>query len=81
MWMLVAVVLDTPIETGLSFESLSECLSAEFEAREETADAFNSWQDWAMSNPEVSGYPDSVPFNQFRLGVLTQYLCIPHTAD
>lgn len=40
-WLLVVIVMNTPIKTDLVFTSLDACLSAEFEMRSQWAEAYN----------------------------------------
>ena len=39
--------------------------------------AFNEWRNWASQNVEISGYPKSQPFQEQRIGIATNYTCIP----
>lgn len=39
-WLLVAIVMNTPVKTDLVFKSLAECLSAETQMRKEWADFY-----------------------------------------
>jgi hypothetical protein len=40
-WLLVVIVLNTPVKTDLVFSSLSDCLSAESQIRKEWAETYN----------------------------------------
>lgn len=40
-WLLVVIVLNTPVKTDLVFDSLSECLSAETQMKKDWADLYN----------------------------------------
>lgn len=40
-WMLVVIVMSTPIKTDLTFNNLSECLSVELKMRKEWAEVYN----------------------------------------
>ncbi|WFE74241.1 hypothetical protein [Roseinatronobacter sp. S2] len=78
-WMLVILVMGgAPVKTGLTFDTLQDCLDAEDAARGEIAEAFNRWRDWAAANSEQSGYPESEPFMTRRIGMQNVATCIPH---
>jgi hypothetical protein len=81
VWMLIAFVAGELVETGLTYESLEACLEAEDAIRREHAEAYNKWLVWAQENPEQSGYPDSQGFMKRRIGLSTNYTCIPVAAD
>ena len=40
-WLLVVIVMNSPLKTDLVFSTLSECLSAETQMRKEWADIYN----------------------------------------
>lgn len=40
-WVLVALVMNTPVKTDLVFENLAECLAAEAHMRKEWTEAYN----------------------------------------
>lgn len=78
-WMLVVVVMGTePVETGLTYATLKDCLVAEDQVRQEVADNFNEWLQWAAANPKVSGYPESEAFMRGRIGLNNRNTCIPY---
>lgn len=79
-WTLIVLVLGvSPVKTGLVFDSLDECLSAETAMRSAYADAFNKWQNWAKANPSESGYPGTQPYMQKRIGLNNGGTCIPYS--
>ena len=43
-WLLVVIVMNTPIKTDLVFNNLSDCLSAETQMRKEWAELYNQAQ-------------------------------------
>jgi hypothetical protein len=78
-WMLLVLVFGTtPIETGLIFDSLDDCLKAEQTMRDDYARAYDAWRTWAQANKAESDYPDSDMFMQKRTGLQTSGTCIPH---
>ena len=78
-WMLIAVVFGTtPIETGLLFDSIDECLKTEETVRTAHANAYNIWLAWAKQNTSQSGYPNSDRLAKRRIGLENQFTCIPH---
>lgn len=40
-WLLIAIVMNTPVKTDLVFESLADCLRAEETMRQQWADVYN----------------------------------------
>lgn len=77
-WMLVIMVFGAaPVETGMLFDSLDDCLKAEESVRAEYAMAFNKWLTWARANPTVSGFPGSQEFAQKRIGLNNSATCVP----
>lgn len=40
-WLLVAIVLNTPVRTDLIFNSLSDCLAAESQMRKEWSETYS----------------------------------------
>lgn len=40
-WLLVVIVMNSPLKTDLVFNSLSECLAAETQMRKDWADTYN----------------------------------------
>lgn len=40
-WLLVVIVMNTPVKTDLVFNSLSECLAAEAQMRTEWSEVYN----------------------------------------
>ena len=40
-WLLIVIVMNSPLKTDLVFDSLSECLDAETKMRQEWADIYN----------------------------------------
>jgi hypothetical protein len=78
-WMLVVLVMgQEPVKTEMTFDSLQECVEAEFRVRVEVAAAYNNWVEWAAANPEVSGYPGSEGLNKVHIGMSNIATCIPH---
>ncbi len=78
-WMLVVLVMgQEPVKTEITFDSLQDCIEAEFRVRLDIAEAYNNWVKWAAANPEVSGYPESEEFNKVRIGMNNLSVCIPH---
>ena len=49
-WLLVVIVMNSPIKTDLLFSSLSDCLSAESQMRKEWADLYNQTKKADASN-------------------------------
>jgi hypothetical protein len=43
-WLLVVIVMNTPVKTDLVFNSLSDCLSAETQMRKEWVEIYNQAQ-------------------------------------
>jgi len=43
-WLLVVIVMNSPVKTDLVFNSLSDCLAAENQMRREWADQYNQAQ-------------------------------------
>lgn len=43
-WLLVAIVMNTPVKTDLVFDSLSDCLAAESQMRKEWTEAYKQAQ-------------------------------------
>lgn len=43
-WVLVVIVLNSPVKTDLVFNNLSDCLAAESQMRKEWVDAYNQAQ-------------------------------------
>ncbi len=41
-WLLVVIILNTPVKTDLTFNTLDECLRAEADVRRQWADVYNS---------------------------------------
>ena len=41
-WLLVVIVMNTPLKTELTFTTLDDCLRAETEMRQQWADLYNS---------------------------------------
>jgi hypothetical protein len=78
-WMLLVLVFGaTPIETGLFFDSLDDCLKVEETMRNEYARVYNTWHAWAEANLKEAGYPKSDKFMRNRDGIETSGTCIPH---
>ena len=78
-WMLLVLIFGTfPVETGLLFNDLDECLNAEEAMRGEYARAYNTWHRWAQANPKEAAYPESQKFQRQRLGMDTTATCIPY---
>ena len=66
-WILVAIVMNTPVKTDLTFNNLNECLSAEQAMRTEWAAAFNEAKK-SGTEQERAGYIRSQ---------MTKGTCIP----
>ena len=66
-WLLVAIVMGTPIRTDLIFPSLSKCLTAEEEMREQWATRFNAALASKASKESID----------FVKGQMTYGTCIP----
>lgn len=78
-WMLVVLVMgQEPVKTDITFDSLQDCVEAEFRVRLDVANAYNTWVKWAAANPDVTGYPDSEDFNRGVIGMKNLVTCIPH---
>ena len=57
--LLVFALGSTPIETGLMFDSLDDCLKAEQNMRAEYLRDYNAWVAWAQANKAESDYPEA----------------------
>jgi hypothetical protein len=68
-WMLVVLVFGNPMQTGLMYDSLDDCLKAEANARAEWSRIYNGlpkkYQDQPMTQEHVAKQ-------------MTQGTCIPH---
>ena len=51
-WLLVVIVLQTPVKTDLVFESLSACLSMEIQMRNEWVSVYNKTKAKFQANEE-----------------------------
>jgi hypothetical protein len=70
-WMLIVLVFGTPMQTGIIFNSLDECLKAESTMRAE-------WSRVYSANPKK--YQDQ-PVTQDEVAKqMTRGTCIPHAA-
>ena len=79
-WMLVVLVLGSiPVETGMRFDTLAECLVAEDAMRVQYAEAYETWLTWAEDNQSEAGYPESREFMQRRIGIENYGACIPRS--
>jgi hypothetical protein len=52
-WVLVVVVLNTPVKTDLVFDSLQSCLNTEHTMRSEWAEVVNKVAEWQRQNPDM----------------------------
>lgn len=52
-WLLVVVVLNTPVKTDLVFDSLQSCLNIEQTMRSEWAGVRNIVTEWQNQNPDM----------------------------
>ncbi len=66
-WLLVVIVMNTPIKTDLVFDSFSACLSAEVEMRRQWVEAIN----------EMVRRKDPKPNIDFVTSQATHGTCIP----
>lgn len=66
-WLLIAIVMNSPVKTDLVFDSLSDCLAAENAMRKEWTDSYNQAQK-AGSAKESLGFLSSQ---------MTKGTCIP----
>ena len=66
-WLLVAIVMNSPVKTDLVFGSLSECLNAESQMRREWAEVYNQTKKAGAAN-ETLGFLSSQ---------MTKGTCIP----
>lgn len=66
-WLLVVIVMNSPVKTDLVFGSLPECLSAESQMRKEWADLYNQTKKSGAAN-ETLGFLSSQ---------MTKGTCIP----
>jgi hypothetical protein len=75
-WALVMMFMGTtPIPTGLTYDTLSDCYKAENQVAAEYAKFYNDWLAWAKTHQKESGYPPAPAFitNRVMRGV-----CVPH---
>ena len=82
-WMLLVFLVQNPllpVETGMIFNSLDECLKAEDTMRGDYARAYNDWLTWAKTHQAEADYPTSDDFMKKRMGIETWGTCIPHAA-
>lgn len=66
-WVLVAIVMNVPVKTDLTFNNLSDCLSAESQMRKEWTEQYNQAKS-AGAERETLGYMSSQ---------MTKGTCIP----
>lgn len=66
-WLLVVIVMNTPVKTDLVYNSLPECLAAESQMRKEWADAYSQAQKSSAAK-EALGFLSSQ---------MTKGTCIP----
>ena len=66
-WVLIALVMNTPVKTDLVFDSLSECLAAEGQMRKEWAEQYSQAKK-SGAEGETLGYMSSQ---------ITKGTCIP----
>jgi len=66
-WLLVAIVMNSPVKTDLVFASLMDCLAAEAQMRKEWADTYNLIKNTGATK-ESLGYLSSQ---------MTKGTCIP----
>lgn len=66
-WLLVVIVMNSPVKTDLVFNSLSDCLAAETQMRKEWSDAYANAQK-AGAQREALGYLSSQ---------MTKGTCVP----
>jgi hypothetical protein len=81
-WMLIVAVFGgQPVETGLLFENLKDCLAAEQEMRQQMVSAYEDWEKWASEGDGLSRYGGESreagrAFQQKR--ILNHGTCVPH---
>lgn len=68
-WLLVVIVLGTPVKTDLVYKSLQDCLQAEVQMRADWAAAFN-----AAKSEKPARSPESIGFLSKQT---TSGTCIP----
>lgn len=79
-WMLIVMVLNrAPVETGLLYDSLSDCLIIENQARNAYAEQYNKVYDWAKERYA----DDKAEFDRIKHNSDLQLLhnvmtCVPH---
>lgn len=66
-WLLIAIVMNTPVKTDLVFNTLTECLAAEQQMRKEWSEVYNAAKK-AGAEPERVGLISSQ---------ITKGTCIP----
>ncbi|NJD34907.1 MAG: hypothetical protein FIA96_08755 [Betaproteobacteria bacterium] len=66
-WLLVAIVMNTPVKTDLIFNNLADCLAAEQQMRKEWTEVYNAAKK-AGAEPERIGQISSQ---------MTKGTCIP----
>jgi hypothetical protein len=66
-WILVAIVMNTPVKTDLVYDSLADCLAAEQQMRKEWSAAYAEAKK-SGAEPERAGYVSSQ---------MTKGTCIP----
>jgi hypothetical protein len=75
-WMLVAIVMQTPIKTDLVFDSLKDCLVAEGQMRSTWAVTGNIAADDNRKNSRMTDN-DRKEYQQYFLKQTTWGTCIP----
>ena len=73
-WALLMIFLHTPIETGLTFDTLTACYKAEDGIAAQQASYFNDWVQWAKAHPQESAYP---PVPDFIKNRMMRGICVP----
>ena len=74
-WLLVAIVIQTPVKTDLVFESLAACLQSESEMRKSWVEVINktiSWQETATISKDEKEKNRAFVMQQMPSGT-----CIP----
>ena len=69
-WMLLVFLVQNPllpVETGMIFDSLDDCLKAEDTMRANYARAYNDWLTWAKAHQAEADYPTSDDFMKKRM--------------
>ncbi len=80
-WALVVMVLGVaPVQTGLVFANLADCMAAEEAMQSSSAAAYGSWMQSELRDRRIylPGWDDKEKRRKQAVGMLNQGTCIPH---